>query len=151
MYPKGWAVYATEENVAKFRTVVKETENGKSSDDKRKRAKLLHKLMNATTIIKRNSEDGKTCHPGEVTAQNIVDKLLKQHRIVIDVDRLSLPENEHAIKELGEFSALYHLEDEDAEVLGLDSGSVVAGEAEGEGQAAGEANTVPLGVDVQRR
>ena len=45
--------------------------SSKSADDKRKRAKLLHKLMSATTIIRRNSEDGKTCFPGEVTAQNV--------------------------------------------------------------------------------
>ena len=59
-------------------------------------------------VMRRNSEDGETCHPGEVTLRNIVDKIIVHKKLELDASRLELHGDvEFPIKVLGTYPATY--------------------------------------------
>lgn len=80
---------------------------------KKRQAKLnkLKKLLSSKpVIIKRNSVDGVTCFPGEVTQKNIVDNLLKHRQINIENESNILLMDEtlsFPIKNLGSYDLVY--------------------------------------------
>jgi hypothetical protein len=74
-----------------------------------KLAKLQKSLASTPVVIKRNSKDGQTCFPGEVTAANVCASLLKHKQLEVDPSNvLFLDESmTFPIKKLGSYNLVY--------------------------------------------
>lgn len=90
LYPTGLATYATQPNVEKFKTVFEDEGNSARKAFKVQLKKFAKKLAATPVVLRRNTNDGIKCHPGDVTAANVAEKLLKQKGIVVDPKRISL-------------------------------------------------------------
>jgi hypothetical protein len=85
---------------------------------KKELSKFEKKLGALPIVVRRNSVDGRTCSPGEVTAANVAEKAFKQRGLILDPARISLrsvdgtsndsgAELSFPLKSLGRFNALY--------------------------------------------
>mmetsp|Transcript_68694 Transcript_68694/g.117915 ORF Transcript_68694/g.117915 Transcript_68694/m.117915 type:complete len:248 (+) Transcript_68694:3-746(+) len=90
LYPNGIAVYGTPENISKFKTVDEDDTSTARKAFKKEMSKFEKKLSAIPISIRRNTVDGKTCSPGEVTPKNVVDKALKQRGIALEPARITL-------------------------------------------------------------
>lgn len=92
LFPKGKAVYSTPENIARYQISTDERVNptNKANEVLREQASKLAKKFRVPLEIKRNSNDGKACFPGNVTAQNIADTVKKRLGVNIDPEHIRL-------------------------------------------------------------
>ncbi|KAH9191416.1 hypothetical protein AeNC1_006618 [Aphanomyces euteiches] len=107
LYPEKKAVYATKINLATYK-VDKQEEEGVDSERERIREQIIKRLTSVTVKFKRHCDTPKPNTKSSVTAQNIVDKLEKQHGIKVGVARVVLPE---PIKMLGNHNIKIHVDD----------------------------------------
>jgi len=101
LYPKGIAVYATEENVTKHKSVFDTEVLPEDKASSKKLNRLVAKLHSNPVEIRRNTKDGVTTFPGEVTAENISHALAKHRTVSIDPGVISLVQGTFPVKAIG--------------------------------------------------
>ena len=108
LYPEKKAVYATKINLANYKQE-KAVESDVDVERERIRDQIMKRLSTVEVVFKRHCPPGKTVPQNNVTAQNIVDMLEKQHGIVVGIARLALSE---PIKSLGNHHVKIRVDDD---------------------------------------
>eukprot|EP00002_Diphylleia_rotans_P007635 TRINITY_DN17295_c0_g1_i1.p1 TRINITY_DN17295_c0_g1~~TRINITY_DN17295_c0_g1_i1.p1 ORF type:complete len:219 (-),score=62.53 TRINITY_DN17295_c0_g1_i1:53-709(-) len=101
LVPKKLALYATPVNKAAYQDLINTTSSSKDLDDRRASDRLKSRISKLAVVIKRHVDDSFTPPINDVTPSNIVEKLMKQHKLSLSPESVQL---DKPIQALGTFN-----------------------------------------------